>query len=336
MSARTWLVSVLLLCLSAPASAQTFTWTPDRPDAVAPLGVFGDRTLASGIGEIGIQYARLSQEGVRLGSELANVDDLFDLFDIVPFAGTTEAYMLRGALGLSDNLTVAARGSFLMRSRENLTQNLTYFVLESSGVSDIEAQALLDVYSVDAVRAHVHLGVSLPTGSVTATDGVDDVREEGTLPYDMQLGAGAFGVSPGLTAQIMNESGVVGGQVVGTFYFAEKQDWRLGDRLEGNVWASYRLNPHFSASARVHVLSFEGIQGFDPELDPARDPGEWPISYSGTRVDIPVGLNLYMPEGGPWEGNRLSVELVFPVHESFDGPWLATNWGASIGWQLGF
>jgi hypothetical protein len=336
MSARTWLVPVLLVSLSAPASAQTFTWTPDRPDAVAPLGVFGDRTLASGIGELGLQYSRLAQEGVRFGTEIADPDLLFDMFDIVPFTGTTEAYTVRGALGVTENVTLAARGSFLMRSRENLTSDLTYFVLESSGVSDLEAQALVDLYHVDAVRAHLHLGVSLPTGSVTASDGVAEVREEGTLPYDMQLGSGAFGFSPGLTAQIMNESGVVGGQVIGTFYFAEKHDWRLGDKLEGNAWAAYRLNPHFSASARVHVLSFEGIQGFDPELNPARDPGEWPISYAGTRVDIPVGLNLYMPEGGPWGGNRLSVEFVFPVHESFDGPWLASNWGATIGWQLGF
>src|SRR5688572_27597067 len=113
MSARTWLVPVLLVAISAPAGAQTFTWTPDRPDAVAPLGVFGDRTLPNGIGEIGLQYGRLAQEGVRLGTELTNIDDMFDLFDIVPFAGTTEAYTLRGALGVADNVTLAARGSFL-------------------------------------------------------------------------------------------------------------------------------------------------------------------------------------------------------------------------------
>jgi hypothetical protein len=208
-------------------------------------------------------------------------------------------------------------------------------VLESNGISDLEVQALYSVFSQDAVRAHLHAGVTVPTGSVSASDGVESLREEGTLPYDMQLGAGAFGFSPGLTAQIMNESGTVGAQLLGTFFFAEKEDWRLGNRIEGNVWAAYRLSRHFSASARAHVISFEGIEGFDPELDPARDPGEWPISFAGTRVDLPIGLNLYMPEDGPWAGHRLSVELVFPVYESFDGPWLASDWGATIGWQIG-
>ena len=336
MSARTLWATVLLAAAASPANGQTFVWNPYRPDAVAPLGVFADRTLFEGTGEVGVQYHRLSQEGMRLGSELTDIVTLFDLFDIVPFAATTEAWTVRGAYGLSDRVTLAGRASFLSRTREQLTEDLSYFVLESKGISDIEAQALFDLYHVDAVRAHLHLGVSIPTGSVSASDGVAPLREEGTLPYDMQLGAGAFGFTPGFTAQIMNEFGSVGGQVIATLYFAETDDWRLGDRFEGNVWAGYRLNDHFSASARVHVLSFEGIEGFDPDLDPARDPGEWPISFAGTRVDIPVGLNLYMPEGGPWPGHRLSVELVFPVHESFDGPWLASDWGASVGWQLDF
>jgi hypothetical protein len=336
MSVRTWLVPVLLASLAAPADAQTFIWSQDRPDAVAPTGVFGDRTLPKDIGEIGLQYARLQQEGVRAGTELLDPLELFRVFRIVPFAAVSEKYEVRGMLGLTDKLTLAARANFLTRSREHLTEDLTYFVLESSGIGDIQAQALYDLYAVGAVRAHVHLGVSLPTGSVDASDGVSDVREEGILPYDMQLGAGAFGFSPGVTAQIMNEYGTVGGQVIGTWYFASVEDWRLGDYIEANAWAAYRLNDHFSASARVHVLSFEGIQGFDIDLDPTRDPGEWPISFSGTRVDIPIGLNLYMPEGGPWEGNRLSVEFVFPVHETFDWPWLASDWGATIGWQFGF
>jgi hypothetical protein len=336
MSARTCLVALLVVACSARAEAQTFTWTPDRPDAVAPLGVSWDRTLPSGVGELGVQYARHAQEEIKLGSEFVDFEALFDLFDIVPFAASTDEYVVRGALGLSENLTLAARAGFLMRTREQLTDDLSYFVLESSGISDIEVQALYGLYAQDAVRAHLHVGVTLPTGTVSASDGVESLREEGTLPYDMQLGSGALGFSPGLTAEIMNESGTVGGQILATLFLLEKDDWRLGDRVEGNVWAAYRLSRHFSASARVHVLSFEGIEGFDPTLDPSRDPGEWPISFAGTRVDIPVGLNLYMPEGGPWAGHRLSVELVFPVHESFDGPWLASDWSAYVGWQIGF
>jgi hypothetical protein len=325
---------MFVLAASAPVQAQEFSWTFERPDAVAPLGVFGDRTLPGGAFEIGVHYARVSQEGIRFGSDFVDPLTLFETFDIVPFGLNTDGYFLRAGLGITDALTLAARGGFVTRVREQLTQDLSYFVLESEGISDVEVQALYGVWASDAVRAHLHGGVSIPTGNVEASGGDAELRAPGTLPYDMQLGAGAWGFSPGVTAQVMNESGSVGAQLLATLYLLEKQDWRLGDRVEGNIWAGYRLNDFFSASARLHVLSFEGIVGFDPALDPARDPGEWPISFAGTRVDLPVGLNLYIPEGR-WQGHRLSVELSFPVHESFEGPWLATDWGASVGWQFG-
>lgn len=337
MSARASLLAaaVLVLPATAPLAAQDFIWTPDRPDAVAPPGVFGDRVFAAGGFELSAYYRRISQEGIRFGSELVDPVSMFEFFEIVPLALVTDAYVVRAGLGLTDDLTVVGRGGFLTRRREQITEDFTFFVMESQGISDIELQALYGFWDSDAIRAHLHAGVSAPTGTVQARGGFDDVRAGGTLPYDMQMGAGAWGFSPGITAQVMNESGTVGGQVVGTLYLLEKGDWRHGDKVEANAWAGYRFNRFFSASARVNVLSFEAIKGFDPELEPFRDPGEHPLSFSGTRVEIPVGLNLYMPEGR-WQGHRLSAELLFPVYENFDGPWLATDWSVKLGWQVGF
>lgn len=335
MSTRSLFVTVLFLAAAAPAAGQEFVWSSDRPDAVAPLGVFGDRTLPAGSFTVGAQYARFSHEGVRFGSDFVDIVQLFDLFDIVPFAMDTDGYYLQAGYGVTDQLTLLARGGFLMRSREQLTEELSFFTLESQGIGDVEVQALYGVWEDDAVRVHLHAGASIPTGTVEATDDeAPELRTPGTLPYDMQLGSGAWGVTPGITGRVMNESGVVGGQLLATVHFLEKEDWRMGDRVEGNLWAAYRLNEFFSLSGRVHMISFEAIEGFDPELEPARDPGEWPISFSGTRVDLPVGVNLYVPEG-TWAGHRLSLEMIFPVHESFDGPWLASDFGISVGWQFG-
>jgi hypothetical protein len=129
--------------------------------------------------------------------------------------------------------------------------------------------------------------------------------------------------------------GSLGIQVVATKYFAAREDWRNGDRVEVDAWAAYRLTLFFSASARMHAETFEAIEGFDETLIPSRDPGEWETSFAGTRVDIPLGLNIFLPEGR-FAGHRLSVEFLFPVYERFDGPWLANDGGVTIGWQKSF
>jgi hypothetical protein len=336
MSARSLLVAALLTTAAAPVAAQDFVWTTDRPDAAAPLGVFGDRTLTAGVAEVTLSWSKVTQEGIRLGSELVDPLSVFDVFQTLPLSLKTDAYGLRAGIGLSDAVTIEGRAAFLMRRREQILEDFTYFTLESQGLSDIEAQALFNVWSSDDVRVHLHLGGTIPTGDVLAVDGADEVRPRGQLPYDMQLGAGAWGVSPGVTAQVVNEYGSVGGQVVGTRYFLEKQDWRLGDKVEANAWAAYRINRFISLSGRVHAISFGAIEGFDPSLDPSRDPGEWPISHAGKRVDLPVGVNVYVPEDeGRWAGHRLSIEFLFPVFEEFDGPWLSTDWGVNVGWQIG-
>jgi hypothetical protein len=335
MSARSLLVAAFLTTAAAPVAAQDFVWTTDRPDAAAPVGVFGDRMLAAGTADLTFTWSKVTQEGIRVGSELIDPLTVFDVFQTLPLALTTDAYGVRAGIGLSDALTLEARTAFLSRMREQILEDFTYFTLESKGLSDIEVQALYNVWAGSDVRVHVHLGGSIPTGDVLAVDGAGEVRPRGQLPYDMQLGAGAWGVSPGFTAQVVNEYGSVGGQIVGTRYFLEKQDWRAGDKVEANAWAAYRFNRFFSLSGRVHAVSFGAIQGFDASLDPSRDPGEWPISFDGKRVDLPVGLNVYVPEGeGRWAGHRLSIEFLFPVYEEFEGPWLSTDWGVSLGWQI--
>ena len=335
MSARSLLVAALLM-VAAPAGAQEYMWTDDRPDAVPPLGVFAARTLPAGALELTALYSKLDQAGIRFGSDLVDPNVLFEFHELVPFELTTAGWTARLGYGLTDDLTLAGRVGFLMRDRWQFNEDGVPFELESQGITDVEVHALYDVYESGPYRAHLQAGVVIPTGSVTLEDGFGDLRAEGRLPYDMQMGAGAFGISPGATFQAMNEHGSVGAQVLATLYFAEKEEWRAGDRAEVNAWAAYRFNRFFSGSARMRAAAYEEIAGFDPELDPDRDPGETPFAFGGRRVDLPVGLNFYMPEGR-WEGHRLAIEFIWTVHEQFDD-WfgLANDWGFQVGWQKAF
>lgn len=326
------LLATSLALVAGPATAQdAHTWTADRPDGVAPGGVFADRTLSEGSVEVTAVYSKMDLSGVRFGTDFLSVNETLRLFDVAPLSLSTEVLEIRAAFGLGDGMSLLGRTGFVSKRREQVTAD-NFFILESEDLADTEVHLLWEAFSEDGVRAHLQGGVLIPTGSVEETGDVAGIRT-GVLPYDMQTGVGAFGVLPGFTIQMQNEVGTVGAQVVGRVYVGENdRGWKPGNAVEAKAWAAYMLNDYFSANAGVRALGWGAIRNGDDALDPFRDPGELASSFGGSRVDLPVGLNVHMPNG-PLAGHRLSMEWVSNIHEDLDGPWLAADHGFVLAWQ---
>lgn len=336
MAARTpLLVTALVLMGAVQVGAQEIDWTADRPDAAAPAGVYLDRVLPSGSFELTAQYLQADGEGIRWGTDVypgAVSFALFEIFDIIPLTQNTTQYILNVAYGIGGDATVVVRGGFAQKSREQLSVDGDYFVIDSDGLMDTEAHFLWEFMDDGPLKAHLHGGVLLPTGGVDAAGGLEGVRT-GVLPYDMQTGTGVFGILPGATAQIQNEKASVGGQIMGRIHVGENdRGWQPGNAVQTDVWGAYRFNRFISASARLHGVAWGPIGGADPDLVELRDPGERPQSFGGERVDFPVGVNLYMAEG-KLAGHRLSVEYTWNLHEDLEGPWIASSNGFVISWR---
>ncbi|MGD2069207.1 MAG: hypothetical protein PVI57_11085 [Gemmatimonadota bacterium] len=339
MASRT-LVSGALLALalqltiwSAPAAGQQYDWTYERPDGVAPASLFATRVLPAGVVQIAPQFRSFDHTGTRFGSEFISYEELLGLFEEVPFAMSSDLFAADVSFGVTPEFTLLARVGWLDNTREVVDQDLQILTLENDGITDVEVHGLYQVYAEGPWRAHLSGGLSLPTGSVDDEDGV---FRSGPLPYDMQTGAGVVGLLPGATVQTMNEHGSVGMQVTGRIYVGENdRGWRPGNGVQAAAWASYRFNRFFSVSSGVYARAWNPIEGFDPDLHPERDPGELPSSFGGERVDIPLGVNLRLPEG-PLAGHRLGVDFLFNVHEDLDGPWLAADDGFTITWTKAF
>lgn len=317
--------------LAAPAEAQDHQWTSERPDGVAPMGIIADRTLAAGALEVGYRYSNMDAEGLKLGP--TRVDELTALqtFQFVPLARTVDTHVFTAGYGLSDDLTVLGRFGWVSKTREAANEEF-FFLQESSGFADAQLDVLWDVYERGAYRAHVQLGALLPLGSVDERGDFPEAADV-ILPYDMQIGSGSFALVPGVVASTQNEAGTVGAQILGFLHLTENdRGYRPGNRVEANAWAAYRFNEYFSASSGVRARGSDPIHGFDAELETFRDPGDLSLSFGGTRVDIPLGLNVRLPEG-PLAGNVVGVEFTWTVHESVDGTRLASDWGFTLGWQ---
>lgn len=320
--------------LAVPAAAQDHPWTSDRPDGVAPVGIIADRTLPAGTFEVGYRFSNVDAEGLKAGPDPVTELELLDIFEFVPLARSVDTHVLTLGYGVNDDVTVMANVGYTSKRRETANEEV-FFIQESSDVADARVDVLWDVWEQGPHRAHLQLGAVVPLGSVEQRGDIPGASDV-LLPYDMQIGSGSFALVPGVVLATQNEFGTVGAQVQGVLHLTDNdRDYRPGDEVRANVWAAYRLNEVFSLSSGVRAVGSNAIEGFDPALETFRDPGDLSLSFGGTRVDIPLGLNVLMPQG-PLAGHRFGVEFAWTVHENLDGPLLASDWGFTVGWQSAF
>lgn len=322
------LAFVFLAASPALAQVEEYEWSDDRPDARPPGFVFGSRVLEMSDLQIEYRFAKMNYGDVRLGTEILDPLDVLDIYTATPFSRTHTDHFLKVSYGLLDWLTLEGRAAWLTRDRPVGTEDV-FVDTNSSGISDIEAAALIQVYNRDGIKAHLIGGVELPTGSIEKV-GPDITGTTGLLPYEMQMGTGSFSVAPGAVAMIQNENATVGAQVQAKFRLNDNgRDYRYGDRFEGAMWAGYLLNDNFAVTTGVRVARWGSIEGLDPALDPASDPGADPFFSSGTTVDIPLGLNISLTEG-LLSGTDIQFEFVWPTYENYEAPRPQGDWGFNL------
>jgi len=337
---RKSLLVIMLLAVASPLAAQQeeWVWSAKRPDAQPPFGVTEGRMLEAGKLELTYRFTQLNSKGVWYQGDSLTTTETLDFYAVAPLSLENMTHEVGIAYGATEDLTVTARINYSQRRREQITVGGLFYVTDANNLGDLEITGLYNAYRQGPYRAHLQLGALIPTGT-------SDVQSETpfstpnpeALPYDMRPGAGTFAVEPGLTAEAQNEVGSVGAQVRAVIRFGTNSlDYSLGNRYDTSLWAAYKINDFFSVSARAHFMKWNGIEGADPALDPARDPGNEAYFLSGNRLDIPVGFNLSMPEGTRFAGHRLALEFVFPAHPEYDGPQLGADWGISAGWQAVF
>ncbi|MDT8340925.1 MAG: transporter [Longimicrobiales bacterium] len=321
----------VLTVVAAPAAAQVedTPWSSDRPDARAPSAILGSRILDAGTFEFGYRLHYMDYGDTRIGTDNLDRLEVLSLFQGAPFSRTEKAHFFTAAFGVANGLTLEASAAWMDRDRE-FGDEFVFVENNSSGISDIEAAALIEIFSGNRIRAHLIGGVEIPTGS-TDKVGPDLVGTNRVLAYEMQLGTGSFSVVPGAVFSIQNDKATVGAQVKARFRLDDNdRGYRHGDRFDGALWAGYVLNDHFALTTGARVSKWESLEGFDPAMNPDLDPGQVSAFSAGTRVDVPLGLNIRLLEG-LLAGTELDFEFQWPVHEDYDAPRQEGEWGINFG-----
>jgi len=330
-------VLTLALATAAPAAAQ-YQWTSSRPDGHAPLGVMGDHTHAAGELMLSYRFMRMEMDGNRTDTDRVSPTQVLEDFMISPTAMPMDMHMFGLMFAPTDRVTLMAMGNYISQEMDHVTGMGGAFTTSSSGFGDLGLTAMVGMKQSGSIRAHLNLGASLPTGSVEETDVTPaSGGAEVQLPYPMQTGSGTFDLKPGLTVLGMTERFSWGLQGIYTARTGENdRDWTLGDRFDGTGWAAVRLSDRVSLSGRLAVAAWGDIEGSDPAFtNPGMAPTMRRDLRQGTRVDVPLGFNYYVPDG-LLAGHRLAVEVGIPVYQDLDGPQLETDWTLQVGWQKSF
>jgi len=345
---RRSLIAAALLVCAAPLTAQApipeseeWTWSSDRPDANATIGIFGARVLAMGELEVGYRFSQMNSRGVWFGQDSLELATTLQLYDDAPLTLSDMRHHVRIAYGVSEDLTLMARGEFAILERETIA-NDGLLRTGANAPGDVEAGLLYNAYARGPYRMHVQVGGVIPTGSSTTYADTTSFQSGTTtpLPYDMRPGGGTAAVVAGIAGNVQNSVGSVGAQFRARIHVgsnsAGTNGYTLGDRYEGNGWAAYNVNQHLSLSGGIRWENWGNIEGGDDRLAPGGDPHNLGTLLAGQRVTMPLGINFMLPEGSQFAGHRLSLEGVYALHHDYEGPQLGLDWGVNLGWAFSF
>lgn len=340
-------VVALGMAAGPPLSAQLplDDWS-ERPDARAPSGLTEDVLLAPGSYEVRYRADVMHFDGVLVGTEEIPIewvttgfelDGHFFQWEMAPLTMTRQRHELEFRAGILDWLGASLRVPVHYTEGDFRTRDHDPGTASDFALGDVELHVLYGLHDVWPYRAHLTAGLSMPTGPVDRGDQLPIApAEQRTLPYSMQPGDGTFALIPGAVLVSENAAGTVGLQATARIPVGENdRGWRRGQEVRGNVWMAYRFSEWVSGSLRLSGTRRSAVEGSDPTLDPWSTPMAHPALQAGTRVDLPVGLNLYFADG-PLYGNRLFAEFVLPVYQDLDGPQLKARAGVSLGWAVAF
>lgn len=346
----------------APPKSAADQWSSKRPDGHAPIGVMFDHAHHAGEWMLGYRFFWSHYEGMRQGDHGIASDAVFHLHSPmgVPYAATVldmdmfmhmwevmyaptdwltlmvmpqymEMDMTMKSSGHGMSMMSGGHGMSMMGDGSDGHGMSGTHSHGTSGWGDTIASATFTLFNAHRQSLLATVGMSFPTGSVSEGSG-------GTFThYGMQLGSGTFDLLPSVT--YLGEADRIswGLQYASAIRLEDANDsgFRFGDVHSVTAWSAYRICDWVSFSGRIAYRHEGQIHGGYNGPHKHRSPPDFQSNYGGDTLDLGVGLNFYVPKGA-LKGNRLAIEVLFPVYQDLNGVQVERDFTLVAGWQWAF
>ena len=305
---------------------------------VQQISVLGTHTHLAGEWMIGYKFMPMMMSGIRQGTTRRSIADVLQQYMVAPTSMRMEMHMLEVMRALNDQVTFMAMVPYIELSMDHRTRMNTIFTTQSAGLGDLRLEALFTAVGNvrrDSTRLILRAGMTVPTGSIDET-GNTPMGNDQQLPYPMQLGSGTYDLHPGVTLLSESRLWAWTAEADGAVRLGlNDHDYRLGNQWNVSASSARRLTRAVGAVLRVEAGGWGNIHGADPDLNPMMVPTADPRLRGGSQVVISPGIEFYFSDG-MLGGNRFGLEVGFPIHQSFQGPQLESDWTVRSGWSVTF
>ena len=329
--------------------------TSINPASHAPISIMGDHRHKAGEWMVSWRTMQMTMSGLKRGSddideqtlvtEVPNVHGMPPMQRVAPREMTSTMHMLGMMYAPNDDLTLMAM--FNWHDKQMTLQSyqgmmgatpLGEFETSSAGLGDTQLGLLYGVNNIGPLDTHLNFSISLPTGSLKEDDVVltpMNTTPTRRLPYGMQLGSGTVDLKPGITTRYSDGDWAFGGQLMATLRLGTNgEGYRLGNQLNLEAWAQYRLHESTSISLGLNRRQQKAIQGTDSAIALPVITAD-PANYGGQLALAKIGVN-WVGQEGALRGHRLALEWMTPVHEKANGIQMAMDDMLVVGYQFAF
>ena len=276
-------------------------------------------THAKGEIMLSYHYMSMNMEGARDGTKDISNDVILQDYMVAPDKMNMMMHMFHLMYAPSDRLTFMLMMNQTTKSMDVVMRNGMEFSTTSKGFSDIKISALYTLFEKKETRLVGGFGLSLPTGSINATDATPMNEQGQKLPYPMQIGTGTVDPTMSLTYFLSNTNYGWGVDMRNTFRLYDNENgYHFGNTFKSTGWYSRIWNDWFTTTLMTDFLQQGKISGADEDLNPMMIYTADPSLSNGTIIYGGLGINLH--PNGKIEGLRLAIEGKLPVFQNLNGP----------------
>ncbi len=191
------------------------------------------------------------------------------------------------------------------------------YTTTSSGIGDAAIAGLFNLVNDSDSNLFLGLGVSLPTGSIDKT-GTTPTINAYPLPYDMQLGAGSFALSPSLLYDAKSDLFNCGLKATPIFYLNRNDNgYKYSNVYSLEVYGECHITEWLDFKVALDSNIREKIDGRDNRTTSFTDISHDPGNTDGYNLDCEFTLSII---------KMIHIKFALPAYQKSDGLQLEKQW----------